>query len=583
MHGFIKSVSINNILSLACPEPLLNLNPLQLPAGLPSFQQLIAQHQRDRAALGMHGVQQQGAQQGSNALPNTGRAGHAQLQANRVMHVPQQTRTSTHEVAGPDGERWTVTVNETTTVFPNPNGAPLQARTTPEASSLTDVQDMIQNLVRAVDDNANAQQTTPHEGDRNPLANPASSAGTGGAANQPASAPPPDTSTSAPLPTSNVHAPSEHSVPTTDGSSNAPTLNGPMVYILSSPTGPRGLLVSPSENGLEAFYTPRRQVHWDTTRQAQQAPNHVQAQNDAALGLPEVRNTREVRRGHIHRHGHRHPEAAARAAPGAAHPANPPAGAVAAQMWPHIWLVVRLLGFVWFFGGNSWWRLFMFSAVAFVIFIASTGVLNGIIEQVWGPIRRHLETLLPLAGPNLPRANPPNQPAEPPVPGAAAPAQGQAGGVAGRAPGAAAAAPDPAQTAARLLEQRRVANENWIWTQIRRLEHATILFVASLVPGVGERHIAARVAEENLLLEAQRQRREAEAAAAEEAARAAEGGQENSGNVPTTGTDTDTTGVDTPTTDVEEGTARVQSQSENATGSGSTGAGEAAAQPLIEV
>ena len=107
--------------------------------------------------------------------------------------------------------------------------------------------------------------------------------------------------------------------------------------------------------------------------------------------------------------------------------------------------------------------------------------------------------------------------------------------------------------------------------------------MASLVPGVGERHIAARVAEENLLLEAQRQRREAEAAAAEEASRAAEGGQENDGNAPTTGTDTDTTGVDTPTTDVEEGRAPVRSRSENATGGGSTGTEDAPAQPLIEV
>jgi hypothetical protein len=560
-------------------------NPLQTPVAMPSFQHLIAQHQRDRAALGMHGVQQQGAQQGSNAIPNAWRPGHAQIQANRVMHIPQQTRTSTHEVAGPNGERWTVTVNETTTVFPNPNGAPLQARTTPEASSLRDVQDMIQNLVRAMDGNANAQQTMPHQGDINSSVNPASSASTDGAANRPASAPPSGTSTPAPLPSSNVRASSEHLVSTTAGSSNAPTLSGPTVYILSSPTGPRGLLVSPSENGLEAFYTPRRQVHWDTARQAQQAPNHVLAQNDAALGLPEVRNRRDGRHSHVHRQGLRRPEAAARGAPGVVHPANPPAGAVAAQMWPHIWLVVRLLGFVWFFtsGSTSWWRFFMFSAVAFVIFIASTGVLNGIIEQVWGPIRRHLETLLPLAGPNLPQAIPPNQPAAPPVPGAATPAQGQAGGEAGGAPGAAGAAPDPAQTAARLLEQRRVANENWIWTQFRRLEHATILFVASLVPGVGERHIAARVAEENLLLEAQRQRREAEAAAAEEASRAAEGGQENGGNAPTTGTDTDTTEVDTPTTDVEEGSAPIRSRSEDATGGGSTGAEDAPTQPLIEV
>jgi hypothetical protein len=101
------------------------------------------------------------------------------------------------------------------------------------------------------------------------------------------------------------------------------------------------------------------------------------------------------------------------------------------------------------------------------------------------------------------------------------------------------------------------------------VEHATILFLASLVPGVGERHIAARVAEENLLLEAQRQRREAEAAAAEELTRAAEVERESSGESATNG--------------VQDGTAPVPDQSENATGNGNDEAQDAALQPLIEV
>jgi len=53
-------------------------------------------------------------------------------------------------------------------------------------------------------------------------------------------------------------------------------------------------------------------------------------------------------------------------------------------------------------------------------------------------------------------------------------------------------------------------------TQIRRAEHAMLLFLASLVPGVGERHIAAREAEANAA-EAERQRR-IDAAAATAAA-----------------------------------------------------------------
>jgi hypothetical protein len=554
------------------PGALPHQNPVQAPPVMPSFQHIVAQHQRDRAALGMHGVQQQVLRQGNNTTPNGGRPTHTPTQQNRIT-LPQHTRSSTHEVNGPDGHRWTVTVNETTTYYPTPNGAPHQARLTPDAAPLRDVQDMVQNIVRAVDGNLNALQNLQHQHGTNSSGNPGSSASTDGAVNRPASTPP-EASTQRPSTSDNVRSSSEHTVPTTDGHTTAPALNGSMVYILSSPTGPRGLLVSPSENGLETFYTPRRQVHWDNTRQTHQLQNHAQAQNVAAQGLPEVRHRREGRHGHGHHHGHRHAGAAAQAAPGGAHPGNPPAGAVAAQMWPHIWLVVRLLGFVWFFasGSNSWWRLFVFSAVAFIIFVASTGMLNGIVEQVWGPIRRHLENLLPLAAPHAPEALPPNPPA-----GADTPAQGQAGAVVEGAVAQPGVQLDPAQTAARLLQQRRAANENWIWTQFRRLEHATILFVASLVPGVGERHIAARVAEENLLLEAQRQRREAEAAAAVEAARAAEGGQENGGP------DTDTTGIDTPTTDMEESGVSGQHGGENSTGNGSVGSGERPAQPLIEV
>lgn len=538
--------------------------------GMPTFQDIIAQQQQERIVLGMQGVQPNVAQQGINPIPNAGHTAHPHSHVNRAVNQPQtNTRTSIQEVTGPNGQRWTVTVNETTTVL-NTNEPSSQERTTPEASRPRDIQDIIQDIVRAVDGNANAQQTRQQEDEMNSPHYPPSSTRANAGTNRPASAPPPDTSipTSAPLQSNNARTSTEPFVPSTDGLSNLPTLNGPMVYILSSPTGPRGLLVTPSENGLEAFYTPRQLAPANTLHQNQQLQNPAQVRfDDAALGLPEVRNRREGRHGH--RHGHHHAEAVAREAPGAAHPANPPAGLVAAQMWPHVWLVVRLLGFVWFFtsGSNSWWRFFAFSAVALIIFIASTGVFNGITEQVWAPVRRHLETLLPLAAPNGPVPDAPaNNPAAAPNAAAGAPAEGPAEAPVGT-PGAATAPPDPAQAAARLVEQRRVANENWIWTQFRRVEHATILFLASLVPGVGERHIAARVAEENLLLEAQRQRREAEAAAAEELARAAEGVQEIADDAVSSGGE----GAITPV------------QGENETGDCNDGAGEGPGRPLIEV
>ena len=85
---------------------------------------------------------------------------------------------------------------------------------------------------------------------------------------------------------------------------------------------------------------------------------------------------------------------------------------------------------------------------------------------------------------------------------------------------------DPQRVAQRLIEQRRQENAGWFMTHLRRAEHGALLFLASLWPGVGERHIAARDAEER----EQRRREEAaeaERVAAEEAARAAaEGGAE---------------------------------------------------------
>lgn len=79
---------------------------------------------------------------------------------------------------------------------------------------------------------------------------------------------------------------------------------------------------------------------------------------------------------------------------------------------------------------------------------------------------------------------------------------------------------DPQRVAQRLVEQRQRQNAGWLMTQIRRVEHATLLFLASLWPGVGERHVAAREEEDA----AQRRREEAaeaERVTAEEAAQEA--------------------------------------------------------------
>lgn len=151
----------------------------------------------------------------------------------------------------------------------------------------------------------------------------------------------------------------------------------------------------------------------------------------------------------------------------------------------------------------------MITGLSFIFFLANTGLLEGL----GAPIRRHLENLIPLG----------------PLPGGDAAAGGQA--AEGAAPGqgvARAQEPTPEQVAQRLMQQRRQEDTSWLMTQVRRAEHASLLFLASLVPGVGERHIAAREAEDAAL----RRREEAieeEARTAREAAAEAENAQAEEG------------------------------------------------------
>ncbi|KAI9751044.1 MAG: hypothetical protein M1815_001447 [Lichina confinis] len=174
----------------------------------------------------------------------------------------------------------------------------------------------------------------------------------------------------------------------------------------------------------------------------------------------------------------------------------------------HLWLFIRLLGFVYFFtGGSGWRRTIVVILSALVIFAAQAGFLDGVRDAVWGPVRRHLEAVLPLAdarpagnrragAPGVDQAapnndnnnnnnvdvvnNPNNGPAVLP------PRVNQD--------------PDPAAIAARLIRQRQEAEapqgRAWLTERLRSFERSVLIFLASLVPGVGERHIAARDAAE---------------------------------------------------------------------------------------
>ncbi|KAI9816651.1 MAG: hypothetical protein M1832_005037 [Thelocarpon impressellum] len=182
----------------------------------------------------------------------------------------------------------------------------------------------------------------------------------------------------------------------------------------------------------------------------------------------------------------------------------------------HLWLLVRLLGFVFFFtGGSGWRRTAMILLGALLVFLAQTPLFAGAFQGVWGPIRRHLDNLLP--------------PANPAVPPAAAGAGAAARQGAGQAP-------TPAVTAARLMRQRQreLEERGWFRERALQIERALVLLFASLVPGVGERHVAARDAEAAAAAAAaaaaEEERRRGEAARSTEAAGTVESSENGEGS-----------------------------------------------------
>ncbi|KAG7103961.1 hypothetical protein HYQ44_015273 [Verticillium longisporum] len=191
---------------------------------------------------------------------------------------------------------------------------------------------------------------------------------------------------------------------------------------------------------------------------------------------------------------------------------NQSARAAMAQMLPHFWLVVRLGVFIWWFTSpnSSWSRWATVIAIAISIFIVNTGLFDAYFDRIVAPIRRHLDNLLPLANNNHNHNNnPPNNADLPGNPDdQRAPVAAQHNGPI-----------DPAQAAARLVARRRHDNTTWLMEQARRLERAGLLFLASIAPGVAERHIAHLEEQER----AERRRREEAEAAATAAAAAANG------------------------------------------------------------
>ena len=269
------------------------------------------------------------------------------------------------------------------------------------------------------------------------------------------------------------------------------------VFLLSSPNGPEALLISP-EGG---FYSP----NFTTAAGLPVVPPPF----DSALHRSGVPPAQNVAQSHL-------PNAPAAPPPavqnqgvavqpngGQQAPEDPIAEIlrVLIPLGGHLWLLIRLFGFVWLFtGGTTWHRTVLVGIGAIIVFVIQTGAFQPLMEAFWTPLRRHIEGLVQVENQGRGRAN------------------DQA---AAETPLADTRQTGPQGMADRLLREQAEARENsLVGTAIRRAERAIALFVASLVPGVGERHVAAqdaaareaRAREEAEREEALRRERESEAA-----------------------------------------------------------------------
>ncbi|KAI9758927.1 MAG: phosphatidylserine decarboxylase 1 [Chaenotheca gracillima] len=269
------------------------------------------------------------------------------------------------------------------------------------------------------------------------------------------------------------------------------------VYLLSSPTGPYGILLSPSgtyaSNQTSSF-------NGNILVGQQDALGRVPAQGHVAPGaqmradLPQNLNALFANV----------PGVRAPAPPQAAAQAHAQAQAQAqagAQPGIHIaqgnlvrdnlrllfplgfggtfWLAVRVLGFMLFFGsGAGSWRTVLTLLLVGMVYGLQAGVLAGFQDALLGPIRRHLDGILH-------EDQRPN--------GERQPRPGQDGGTSQSPQGG---DPDPGFLADRLAreheERHRAGTAGMLRARVRSVERALVLFLASLVPGVGEQHIAAR-------------------------------------------------------------------------------------------
>jgi len=298
-----------------------------------------------------------------------------------------------------------------------------------------------------------------------------------------------------------------------------------VAWVVSSPAGPQALLFAPNHG---YFSSSTNLATQSTHPTSQPTDNQATASDSSPTAQPATAAARAQRDGNDNLALVRQGQRAAAAGPVRVQAQqNPQDNDLFAFLIQRSWLFLRLYLFMFIFSEPGTWKRWLMILAAAVVCLQPR---NGPLTRALTAARQHFDNLI---GPAAPR--PPTEPVAQRRPDQAdlrAPEGDRPAQRPTHVRGAIQMTPEEA--AARLLLEHQNRNQNQevgFWRNtLARIEQNGALFLASLIPGVGERHVRAREEARRLaqrVEEEGRQRAEEAAAAQQENTSGATGGEQS--------------------------------------------------------
>jgi hypothetical protein len=326
------------------------------------------------------------------------------------------------------------------------------------------------------------------------------------AQHQPQSQPPP-----APLPMPLPNLPFHLPMPFSHAHTAPNHSSSTAAWVLSSPAGPHALLFAPNHGYFSSTNFNTQVTHPDARSTNDQVTTSDPSQTVDSAQTPTT-NTAVQRHGDADRALVRQGERAVPAVPALAQaPQNPQDNDLFAFLIQRGWLFLRLYLFMFVFSEPGTWKRWLMIILAAVICLQPR---NGPLTRALTAARQHFDNLI---GPAAPRPQPEPVAQRRPIQGGQRALEGdrttqRPANVRG------AIQMTPEEAAARLVREHQNQNPSVWRNTLHRVEQSVALFLASLIPGVGERHVRAREEARRLAqrLEEEERRRAEEVLAAQQ-------------------------------------------------------------------